>query len=183
MCLCIESVGWWWRYDKHIIHRFQSSSSSSSIRISSRLVVRTVFSIRRRSDKKVTKKSLRYIENLFANDEVSFETEIKVKKLKKSSVKKGKFNLTFCKMEYKCPSCAYLSDSITLLHVHCINAHPKEFFTCPWCTVPFATLRILQKHAPNCSALDKNEPREGEINTVLVNNDKCLVCEVRHNFI
>lgn len=84
-------------------------------------------------------------------------------------------------MEYKCPSCTYLSDSITLLHVHCVNAHPKEFFTCPWCTVPFATLRVLQKHAPKCSALDKNEPREGEINTVLVNNDTCLVCEVRHN--
>lgn len=84
-------------------------------------------------------------------------------------------------MEFKCPLCTYSSGSITLLHVHCINAHPKKFFTCPWCTVPFISVRALQKHARICSALDVNVSREGKINTVLVNDDKCLVCKGRFN--
>lgn len=59
--------------------------------------------------------------------------------------------LNISKMNLKCPLCARLSVSIFALHLHCINAHSKEFFTCAWCTVPFASLRALQNHATNCS--------------------------------
>lgn len=54
-----------------------------------------------------------------------------------------------------------------------------EFSTYPWCTAPFSTLGTFQSNAPNCTALAKNSPREGEFNTVLVNNDMCLLCQRR----
>lgn len=104
-------------------------------------------------------------------------------------------------MSIKCPLCTESSDLITTLlhlHVHCINAHPNEFCTCPWCAVPFISIRALKDHAKKCSAFDKNEvsfskiadecrqiftyslnllqSREGEIHPLLVNGNQCLVC-------
>lgn len=60
-------------------------------------------------------------------------------------------------MNFECHLCSYTTDSIPLLHVHCINAHPREFFTCPWCTIPFGSLRTLQKHTKNCPQFNTNE--------------------------
>lgn len=72
-------------------------------------------------------------------------------------------------------------ESITILHFHCITVHPNKFFTCPWCTVPFASLRELQKHALQCLALNKNAPREGVIDTILVFGNKCSMCACTFN--
>lgn len=54
---CGFGAGWWWRYDKHIILRLQSSSSIRLL--SSRFAVIIELSIRYQSDEEVTKKSLR----------------------------------------------------------------------------------------------------------------------------
>lgn len=83
--------------------------------------------------------------------------------------------------KYKCPVCAFADESLAILHVHCVSGHPKEFFTCAWCTVPFATLRALKMHIRNekCPDLHKDEPREGEINTVQLNNEICFRCDGR----
>lgn len=82
-------------------------------------------------------------------------------------------------MNLKCPVCAFPEESIEWLHVHCVLRHPKEFVTCPWCTMPFASLRSLQNHTKECPALDKNEPREGKIKSSFVNDAQCLKCEGR----
>lgn len=102
-------------------------------------------------------------------------------------------------MSIKCPRCSDSSDllkSILHLHVHCIKAHANEFHTCPWCTIPFGTIRALKIHSKDCSAFDKNQvkmienelkkvfkykftlfsfyilqPQEGEIDSVLVNGE------------
>lgn len=69
-------------------------------------------------------------------------------------------------MVFNCPSCPRSRESLSMLHMHCMVAHPKQIFTCPWCTVPFGSLQALQKHGGNCRKLEQREvkaPREGEI--------------------
>lgn len=78
-----------------------------------------------------------------------------------------------------CPVCDFPEEAIEWMHVHCILKHPKEFVTCPWCTVPFASLRALQNHTKECPALNGNELREGKIKLSFVNDVQCLWCEGR----
>lgn len=78
-----------------------------------------------------------------------------------------------------CPVCDFPEEAVEWMHVHCILKHPKEFVTCPWCTVPFASLRALQNHTKECPALNKNELREGKIKLSFVNDVQCLWCEGR----
>lgn len=71
-----------------------------------------------------------------------------------------------------------------MLHMHCMVAHPKQIFTCPWCTVPFGTLQALQKHGGDCRKLEQREvraPREGEIDEFFVHFNECQVCVCKFN--
>lgn len=87
------------------------------------------------------------------------------------------------KMAYKCPLCPRTRDSIDFLHMHCVAAHgDKEFFTCPWCTLPFGKIQELQKHESSCRKLEEREvkaPREGDIDDFYCQGGECKLCECR----
>lgn len=85
-------------------------------------------------------------------------------------------------MVFNCPSCPRSRESLSMLHMHCMVAHPKQIFTCPWCTVPFGTLQALQKHGGDCRKLEQREvkaPREGEIDEFFIHFNECQVCDCK----
>lgn len=85
-------------------------------------------------------------------------------------------------MGFNCPSCPRSRESLSMLHMHCMVAHPKQIFTCPWCTVPFGSLQALQKHGGNCRKLEQREvkaPREGEIDEFFIHFNECQVCDCK----
>lgn len=84
-----------------------------------------------------------------------------------------------CVMSFICPLCTKTRDSISDLQSHCMIHHRRDFVSCPWCTMPFSSQRMLGQYSAGCEKYDKNRPREGDIDAEYILDNCCAKCECR----